>query len=82
MDSTASKPNLQPIPSSVGEIKYQETSVDIWEGKYCLKTKRGEMVDKSMDDTFARVAKALAEVEEPDVREHWRKEFLLSLIHI
>ncbi len=79
MDSSASKPNLQPIPSSVGEIKYQETSVDIWEGKYCLKTKRGEMVDENMDDTFARVAKALAEVEEPDVREHWRKEFLWAL---
>jgi len=79
MDSSASKPNLQPIPSSVGEIKYQDTSVDIWEGKYCLKTKRGEMVDTSMDDTFARVAKALAEVEDSDVREHWRKEFLWAL---
>ena len=79
MDSSASKPNLQPIPSSVGEIKYQATSLDIWEGKYCLKTKRGELVDTNMDDTFARVAKALSEVEESDVREHWRKEFLWAL---
>ena len=39
MDSTAPKPELTAIPSNVDEIKFQETSLDIWENKYCLKSK-------------------------------------------
>ena len=42
MDSTAQKPDLKAVPTSVKEIKFQETSLDIWESKYCLKTKKGE----------------------------------------
>ena len=69
MDSTAQKPELTPIPSNVNEIRFQETSLDIWENKYCLKSKKGDMVDKDMDDTYRRVARALAEVEPSDIRE-------------
>ena len=79
MDSTQTRPNLHPIPSSISEIRYQETSMDIWESKYCLKTKQGEPVDHSMDETFQRVAAALSDVESPENREHWRKEFLWAL---
>ncbi len=79
MDSTAEKPELTAIPASVSEIKFQETSQDIWESKYCLKTKKGEMVDQNMDDTYKRVAAALSEVEAPEVREEWKAKFLWAL---
>ena len=79
MDSTAQKPTLKAVPANVGEIKFQETSLDIWENKYCLKTKRGEPVDLSMDHTYQRVATALSEVEEKDVRDHWEERFLWAL---
>ena len=42
MDSTAQKPDLKAVPTSVKEIEFQETSLDIWESKYCLKTKKGD----------------------------------------
>ena len=79
MDSTAQKPELTAIPSSVSEIKYQNTSIDIWQNKYCLKTKKGELVDQSMDDTYKRVAEALARVEDKDNQEKWREKFLWAL---
>ena len=79
MDSTAQKPELTPIPANVNEIKFQNTSVDIWENKYCLKSKKGEMVDQNMDDTYRRVARALAVVEPDDKREEWYDKFLWAL---
>lgn len=81
MESTA-KPNLKAIPKTVSEIPYQDTSLDIWESKYCLKTKKGEWVDQNMDETFQRVAEALAEVEgEADKIDYWKGEFLWALRH-
>ena len=41
----------------------QPASQDIWDKKYRLKTKKGEPVDGNIDDTYKRVAKALAEAE-------------------
>ncbi|MBT5199043.1 MAG: adenosylcobalamin-dependent ribonucleoside-diphosphate reductase, partial [Gammaproteobacteria bacterium] len=79
MDSTAQKPDLTAIPSSVNEIKFQDTSLDIWENKYCLKSKKGEFVDQSMDDTYKRVAKALSEVEDEDKQGIWYTKFLWAL---
>lgn len=79
MDSTAQKPELTAIPSNVNEIKFQETSLDIWENKYCLKSKKGENVDQDMDDTFKRVARALADVEEAGRQEEWYEKFLWAL---
>jgi len=79
MDSTAKKPDLTAIPSSVGEIEFQETSLDIWENKYCLKSKKGEMVDQDMDATYKRVAQALVEVEDKDKQEEWYEKFLWAL---
>ena len=79
MDSTAQKPELTAIPSSVNEIRFQDTSLDIWENKYCLKSKKGEMVDQDMDDTYKRVARALTEVETPDKQEEWYEQFLWAL---
>lgn len=53
--------------------------MDIWENKYCLKSKKGEMVDTNMDDTFKRVARALAEVENKEVRDEWYEKFVWAL---
>jgi ribonucleoside-diphosphate reductase alpha chain len=68
-------------PKDVGSIPYQEASYDIWDKKYRLVAKDGSPIDRSMDDTYKRVARALADVESPDVREHWYESFLWSLRH-
>ena len=48
-------------PKDVGSIPYQEASYDIWDKKYRLIAKDGSPIDKSMDDTYKRVARALAD---------------------
>src|ERR1700722_12253069 len=68
-------------PKDVGNIPYQEASYDIWDKKYRLVAKDGSPIDRSMDDTYKRVARALADVESPDVREQWYESFLWSLRH-
>ena len=49
----------------LADIALQEASLNIWDTKYRLKTKSGEPVDRDIDGTYERVAKALAAVEEP-----------------
>ncbi|MDP9115137.1 MAG: adenosylcobalamin-dependent ribonucleoside-diphosphate reductase, partial [Acidobacteriota bacterium] len=66
-------------PKDVGSIPYQEASFDIWDKKYRLTSKDGSPVDKSMDDTYKRVARALADVEEEHCREQWYESFLWAL---
>ena len=62
------------------DIPYQPASVDIWDRKYRLKTRDGRPVDQTMDDTWKRVARALAEVETtPEKREEWYERFLWAL---
>ena len=46
------------------EVPIQPVSLDIWDKKYRLKSKQGEHVDKDIDDSYQRVARALADVEE------------------
>jgi ribonucleoside-diphosphate reductase alpha chain len=60
-------------------IPFQEASLDIWDKKYRLTAKDGTPVDHSMDDTYKRVARALADVEQPEAREHWYEQFLWAL---
>jgi ribonucleoside-diphosphate reductase alpha chain len=79
MESKAAKPELKAIPAHVGEIKLQPTSLDIWENKYCLKSKQGEMIDQNIDQTYQRVARALVEVEEKDKQSIWFEKFLWAL---
>lgn len=81
MESPSKKPDLKAVPKNVNEIPYQDTSMDIWENKYCLKTKQGVRIDESMDETFQRVAKALVGVEAPEAQEYWEQEFLWALRH-
>src|ERR1700761_7545594 len=68
-------------PKDVGSIPYQEASYDIWDKKYRLVAKDGSPIDRSMDDTYKRVARALADVESPAVREQWYESFLWALRH-
>ncbi|TQV80274.1 adenosylcobalamin-dependent ribonucleoside-diphosphate reductase [Aliikangiella coralliicola] len=63
------------------QIKFQDTSIDIWETKYQLKTKEGLPVDKDIDQTYERVAKALAEVENKEKRQEVYNEFVWALRH-
>jgi ribonucleoside-diphosphate reductase alpha chain len=62
------------------KIEMQSVSLDIWDKKYRLKTKEGKFVDDSIDDTFYRVAEALADVEVEN-KETWKKNFLWALKH-
>ena len=65
---------------SATDIVYQPASVDIWDKKYRLKTKSGDPLDQTIDDTYERVARALAEVEQtPEKRDQWFEEFLWAL---
>ena len=61
------------------EIPFQSVSEDIWDKKYRLKSKKGDFIDKDINGTYARVAEALANVEEPKNRKLWHKEFLWAL---
>jgi ribonucleoside-diphosphate reductase alpha chain len=60
-------------------IPFQEASLDIWDKKYRLTAKDGTAIDETMDDTYKRVARALANVEQDGVREHWYERFLWAL---
>lgn len=60
-------------------IPLQPASLDIWATKYQLKNKAGEAVDNSIEETYQRVAKALAEVEPKKLRAQAYKDFLWAL---
>jgi ribonucleoside-diphosphate reductase alpha chain len=66
-------------PKDLEAIAFQEASLDIWDKKYRLTRKDGTPIDRTMDDTYKRVARALAEVEREDVREEWFGKFLWAL---
>jgi ribonucleoside-diphosphate reductase alpha chain len=67
------------VDHDLDAIPFQEASLDIWDKKYRLVSKSGEPVDLAMDDTYKRVARALADVEAPAEREHWYERFLWAL---
>ena len=62
-----------------GSIPVQPVSLDIWDKKYRLKSKKGDFVDKDVDDTYLRVAKALSDVEEKEIQEQWSEKFVWAL---
>ena len=64
---------------SVAEITFQPASLDIWATKYRLCAKDGTVIDEAIDDTYQRVAKALADVEKESLREECYREFLWAL---
>ncbi len=74
--STAFSAELQ-----YASVEFQPAALDIWQQKYQLKAKDGTPIDQSMDGSFQRVAKALAEIEKPDSQKHWYEQFLWALRH-
>ena len=63
----------------VDAIPFQEASLDIWDKKYRLSAKDGSPVDKTMDDTYKRVARALADVEHESIRESLVRKIRLGV---
>ncbi|MDE2461004.1 MAG: ribonucleoside-diphosphate reductase, partial [Gammaproteobacteria bacterium] len=72
---------LRAHATAAAEIPVQEASADIWDKKYRLKAKDGTVLDTTVDDTWKRVARALADVEAPEKREEWYDKFLWALRH-
>ncbi|MDH5613357.1 MAG: adenosylcobalamin-dependent ribonucleoside-diphosphate reductase, partial [Gammaproteobacteria bacterium] len=73
---------LHAVPNNVNEVPYQVASLDIWDTKYRLKTRDGELVDKTLDDTYERVARALSDVEAtPKLKKEWYEKFVWALRH-
>ena len=64
---------------AVADITFQPASLDIWSAKYRLCSKNGEVIDETIDDTYQRVARALADVETDTDREMWYERFLWAL---
>ncbi len=67
------------VSHDIDTVPFQEASLDIWDKKYRLVSKSGAPIDQSMDDTYKRVARALADVEAPAERDHWYERFLWAL---
>lgn len=73
----AKSPQVLESESGADLIPLQETSLEIWDSKYRLKSKDGAPIDGSIDETYQRVARALAAQEsEPDA---WYEPFLWAL---
>ncbi|WP_439886969.1 adenosylcobalamin-dependent ribonucleoside-diphosphate reductase [Pseudomonas sp. MBLB4123] len=62
-------------------IPLQAAALDIWAHKYCLRDAGGTALDASVEQTWQRIARAVAAVEAPERREHWYREFLWALRH-
>jgi ribonucleoside-diphosphate reductase alpha chain len=59
------KASLEQRKTDASEVELQPASIDIWDKKYRLKAKSGHVIDRTIDDTFKRVASALAAVDRP-----------------
>ena len=73
------KSAVQVDAHTVADIEFQPASLDIWDAKYRLAAKDGAKIDESIDDTYKRVAKALASVELESRQEQFFEEFLWAL---
>ena len=80
-----STPRLEAVPAkqhntTKDALPLQPASLDIWDKKYRLKAKNGTAVDKNIDDTYRRVAKALSDAEtDVEQQKHWNERFLWAL---
>ncbi len=62
-------------------IPLQAVAEDTWAQKYRLCAADGTPLEADVDQTWQRIAQALAEVEAPERREHWQAQFLWALRH-
>ncbi len=73
---------VQSADQSQTAVPFQPASIDIWDKKYRLKSKDGEVIDEVIEDTYRRVARALSEVEEtPELKQQWYEAFVWALQH-
>lgn len=72
-------PDLQAGQANTNVLPLQPASEDIWAKKYRLTTKDGVVIDEDVDDTYRRIARAIALVEDEKVRSHWEEKFLFAL---
>ena len=79
--STAPKLKSVKAAKKTPEIQMQDASLDIWDKKYRLKDKQEQPVDADINATYARVAKALSDVEAKEKRDEWQKRFVWALQH-
>ena len=71
---------VEAIGTDIQAVPFQKASLDIWDKKYRLKSKIGESIDTSIDETYKRVALAISDVEKTsELREQWYKSFLWAL---
>jgi len=71
---------LEAVKNDALLMPLQPASMDIWDKKYRLKSKQGEPIDHDIDDTYKRVARALADAEaSPEKRKYWYERFLWAL---
>ena len=54
---------VEAIDTDIQAVPFQKASLDIWDKKYRLKSKIGESIDGSIDETYQRVALAISGVE-------------------
>lgn len=70
----------QDMETPISQVPMQPVSLDIWDKKYRLKTKQGKHVDQDIDDSYCRVARALADVETTEEKKaEWYEKFLWAL---
>jgi len=73
------KSALELNTTKVADLPLQEASQNIWDTKYRLQTKSGEAVDRDIQGTYERVARALADVEDKARRDYWYERFVWAL---
>ena len=60
----------EPADSTLDPISHE-----IWDMKYRFRTEDGTPVDHTVEDTWTRVADAMAQAEQPKLRKRWAKAF-------
>ncbi len=71
--------HIQALTPDRPTIDFQLASLDIWDKKYRLKSKSGQAIDADIDQTYQRVARALADAENIEIRERWFDQFVWAL---
>jgi ribonucleoside-diphosphate reductase alpha chain len=62
----------------MNKLPLQPTSLEAWDMKYRLKDNNNHPIDLTVEDTFNRIATAMAAIEKED-QEHWKQEFLWAM---
>jgi ribonucleoside-diphosphate reductase alpha chain len=62
------------LEKSLKTLPMQSGCMEVWQDKYAAKNEKGEQIEFAMDESYRRIAKALAAVE-PTKKEFWEAEF-------